>query len=320
MSNRSEIDVRVAAKSFETDAIALFELVAVDGETLPSFEAGSHIDVHVPGGPVRQYSLCNHPAETHRYLIGVLKDPNSRGGSVAMHEQLHEGDTLTISVPRNHFPLAADATHHVLLAGGIGVTPILCMAEALGADASFEMHYCTRSQDVTAFQSRLADASFADKVHHHFDDGAPEQRFDAAVRLASPIAGTHVYVCGPGGFMDWVLGTARAAGWPEEQLHYEFFSAEIDTEGDEGFEVELKSSGLVVNVPDDMTVVAALALQGVEIETSCQQGVCGTCLTGVLEGIPDHKDLYLMAHEHEANDQFMPCCSRSVSPRLVLDL
>lgn len=320
MSDSPLIEVRVAAKSIETDAIAVFELVSVDASDLPAFQAGAHVDVHLPGGVIRQYSLCNDPAENHRYVLGVLNDPNSRGGSVAMHTQVNEGDTLTISAPRNHFPLATNGAHHVLLAGGIGVTPILCMAESLGTDASFEMHYCTRSENLTAFRGRIAQADFADRVHHHFDDGAPEQKFDAAVALAKPVAGTHIYVCGPTGFMDWVLSTAREAGWPEEQLHYEFFSAEINTEDNEGFEVEIKSSGLVVTVPDDTTVVAALAEHGVIIEMSCEQGVCGTCLTGVLEGIPDHKDLYLMPNEHEANDQFLPCCSRSKTDRLVLDL
>lgn len=315
-----EIQVTVASKSLETETIAVFELVAAQGGALPSFEAGAHIDVHIPGGTIRQYSLCNHPSETHRYVIGVLRDPESRGGSIAMHEKLSQGDTITISSPRNHFPLEPAATHSVLMAGGIGVTPILCMAEQLGSDASFEMHYCTRSEDLTAFRSRIADSSFSDKVSHHFDDGADEQRFDAAVALANPVAGTHLYVCGPTGFMDWVLNTARDAGWPQDQIHYEFFSAEIDTEGNEGFEVELASSGLVVTVPDDKTVVAALAEHGVVIEMSCEQGVCGTCLTRVIDGVPDHKDLYLMPKEQEANDQFLPCCSRAKSQRLVLDL
>lgn len=315
-----DLQVRVASKTQETEAIALFELVAVDGSGLPAFDAGAHIDVHIPGGTVRQYSLCNHPSESHRYLIGVLNDPNSRGGSKAMHEDLSQGDELTISAPRNHFPLESTATHSVLMAGGIGVTPILCMAEALGAESSFEMHYCTRSEDATAFRSRIAESGFAHKVQHHFDDGDDAQRFDAVSLLAKPVDGTHLYVCGPTGFMDWVLGTARDAGWPEDQLHYEFFSAEIDTDSNEGFEVEVKSTGLVVTVPEDKTVVAALAEHGVEIEMSCEQGVCGTCLTRVLDGLPDHKDLYLMPKEHEANDQFMPCCSRSLTPRLVLDL
>lgn len=321
MTTGSDLQVRVAGKARETSAIAVFELVAVDGRDLPTFEAGAHVDVHVPGGTTRQYSLCNDPSETHRYLIGVLRDPNSRGGSVAMHERLHVGDALTISAPRNLFPLDETATHSVLLAGGIGVTPILCMAERLAAlDASFEMHYCTRSEELTAFRARIAESDFSERVNFHFDNGGDEQRFDAAARLAAPEAGTHVYVCGPTGFMEWVLATARDAGWPEEQLHSEYFTAEIDTESNEGFEVELASSGLIVTVPDDMTVVAALAEHGVKIEMSCEQGVCGTCLTGVISGIPDHKDLYLMPAEVEANNKFLPCCSRAKSPRLVLDL
>lgn len=269
---------------------------------------------------MRQYSLCNAPSETHRYVIGVLRDANSRGGSVAMHENLKEGDRLVISPPRNHFPLEPVATHSVLVAGGIGVTPLLSMAEQLGADASFELHYCTRSEDATAFRARIAESRFCDKVHFHFDDGASEQRFNPAAELATPVAGKHLYVCGPSGFMDWVLATAREAGWPEDQLHFEFFSAEVNSDGNQEFEVELATSGLVVTVPSDKTVVAALAEHGVAIEMSCEQGVCGTCLTRVLAGVPDHKDLYLMPKEQEANDQFLPCCSRSKTPRLLLDL
>ncbi len=153
MTTLSTLQVRVARKSAEATDIATFELVAEGGAPLPPFSAGAHVDVQVPGGLTRQYSLCNDPAESHRYLIGVLKDPASRGGSSAMHAQVNEGDTLTISAPKNHFPLAANATKSLLLAGGIGVTPILCMAERLAAiGAPFEMHYCTRSPERTAFR------------------------------------------------------------------------------------------------------------------------------------------------------------------------
>jgi vanillate O-demethylase ferredoxin subunit len=323
----STLSVRVARKAIEATDICTFELVAVNGGPLPAFSAGSHMDVQLPGGTTgqgltRQYSLCNDPKETHRYLIGVLRDPASRGGSQAMHDQVEEGQVLQISAPKNHFPLAHDARRSLLLAGGIGVTPILCMAERLAiTGADFEMHYCARSLERAAFHDRIAAASFTKQVQFHFDAGAPEQKLDLAALLAAPQSGVHLYVCGPKGFMDAVLGTARDHGWPDAQLHYEFFAAEVaPSDSDASFEVKLASSGRVITVPKDMTVTKALAEAGVEIMMSCEQGVCGTCLTRVLEGVPDHKDSYLTPEEQAANDQFTPCCSRSKTPLLVLDL
>jgi len=318
----SDMNVRVARKTIEAVDICTFELIHSEGKSLPAFSAGSHIDVHMPNGLTRQYSLCNDPSEGHRYLIGVLRDPASRGGSKTMHDTVAEGDMLRVSAPKNHFPLAHQAVHSVLLAGGIGVTPILCMAERLAmTGASFEMHYCTRSRDRTAFLGRIAASSFASQVQLHFDDGPPEQKLQLQSLLAAPRPGVHLYVCGPKGFMDAVLNTARAAGWPAEQLHYEFFSAgAIDSADDATFTVKLASSGKIVVVAKDKTVVQALAAAGIDVATSCEQGVCGTCLTRVLEGEPDHKDVYLTPEEQEKNDQFLPCCSRSKSPMLVLDL
>jgi vanillate O-demethylase ferredoxin subunit len=322
MNAPSSLQVRVARKAVEALDICSFELVAADGRPLPAFSAGSHVDVQLPNGLTRQYSLCNDPAESHRYLIGVLRDAASRGGSVAMHDAVHEGDTLTISVPKNHFPLAHDAARHLLLAGGIGVTPILCMAERLAvAGAAFEMHYCTRSRARTAFLERIGRSAFAGRVHVHFDDGEAAQKLDLGSLLATPQPGTHLYVCGPRGFMDAVLGGARERGWPESRLHWEFFGADAaPCDADAAFEVMLASSGRVVVVPKDRSVVQALAQAGVEVQTSCEQGVCGTCLTRVLEGTPDHRDLYLTPEEQTAGDQFTPCCSRAKSARLVLDL
>jgi len=320
--NTPTLPVRVARKRAEAVDICTFELVDADDQPLPPFSAGSHIDVHLPNGITRQYSLCNDPAESHHYLIGVLRDPNTRGGSKAMHEAVNEGDVLRISAPKNHFPLAHEAKRSLLLAGGIGVTPILCMVERLAvADADFEMHYCTRSLDRTAFQGRIAASRFAQRVQFHFDDGAPEQKLDIAALLAAPQPGVHLYVCGPQGFMHAVLDTARARGWPEAQLHYEFFSAEVaKSDDDADFEVKLASSGRIVAVPTVKSVVEALAEAGIEIPISCGQGVCGTCLTRVLEGEPDHRDIYLSPEEQARNDQFTPCCSRSKSPLLILDL
>lgn len=322
MSSAQTLQVRVARKAVEAQDIVTLELVAVDGSALPAFGAGAHVDVQLPGGVTRQYSLCNDPQETHRYLVGVLRDPASRGGSQAVHELVQEGDVLQISTPKNHFPLAHDAKRSLLLGGGIGITPILCMAERLAnTGADFELHYATRSPERTAFRERIAASNFADKVAFHFDDGAAAQKLDLAVLLAQPQAGTHLYVCGPKGFMDAVLNTAREKGWPEAQLHYEFFGAEVaKSDSDASFEIKLASSGRIVMVPKDKTVTQALAEAGVEIMMSCEQGVCGTCLTRVLEGVPDHKDSYLTPEEQAANDQFLPCCSRAKTPQLVLDL
>jgi vanillate O-demethylase ferredoxin subunit len=316
------LSVVVSQKAIETDDICTFELTSADGKALPAFSAGSHIDVELPGGLTRQYSLCNDPAESHRYLIGVLRDPASRGGSVAMHEQVMQGSTLQISAPKNHFALAHEARRHLLLAGGIGVTPILCMAERLHrTDAEFVMHYATRSRARTAFHGRIQASSFASRVALHFDDGAAAQKLDIAALLATPQEGTHLYVCGPKGFMDAVLGTARERGWPQAQIHFEYFGAEVQPlAGDGSFEVQLASSGRVIGVPADKTVLAALADAGVVVPSSCEQGVCGTCLTRVIEGQPDHRDQYLTPEEQAANDQFLPCCSRAKTARLVLDL
>lgn len=322
MSAASTLSVTVGRKTVEAIDICTFELVGAGGARLPGFSAGSHIDVHLPGGITRQYSLCNDPAESHRYLIGVLKDPATRGGSKAMHELVNEGDTLQISAPRNHFALAHEARRSLLLAGGIGITPILCMAERLFvAGEAFELHYCSRSRERMAFHDRIRRSGFSSSAAFHFDDGDPDQKLQLDALLGSRQAGTHVYVCGPKGFMDAVLARARARGWPEAQLHYEFFAgAPVKSADDGSFEVKLASSGKVVRIEKDQTVVHALARAGVEVPTSCEQGVCGTCLTRVLEGECDHRDMYLTPEEQAANDQFLPCCSRAKSARLVLDL
>ncbi len=316
------LTVRIARKRSEATDICSFELVEAGGKSLPPFAAGAHVDVQLPGGMTRQYSLCNDPTESHRYLIAVLREPNSRGGSRALHDEIREGDELQISEPKNHFPLAHEAKRSLLLAGGIGVTPILCMAERLAAaGADFEMHYCTRSPQRTAFRERIAASPFSNKVVFHFDDDPAKQRLDIPALLAAQTTGTHVYVCGPKGFMEAVLDSARASGWPESHLHYEFFSAEpVKSDADASFDVRLASSGRTITVPADKSVVQALYEAGVEIPISCEQGVCGTCLTRVLEGAPDHRDQYLTPEEQTANDQFTPCCSRSKSPLLVLDL
>ncbi len=323
MPDSSLLDVRVVRKTREARDVFVFELRPVDGSLLPAFSAGSHINVHLPGGLTRQYSLCNAPVERHRYLIGVLREPVSRGGSQAMHEQVREGDTLRIGAPRNLFALAADARDSLLLAGGIGITPILSMAEHLAvAGGDFSLHYCVRSADRVAFADRLRDSAFGARAHVHCDDGDAAQRVDLARLLEEPRPGRHVYVCGPKGFIDVVLALAAARGWPQERVHREFFGAPEVAPGavDSSFEVRLARSSRTVVVPKDVSVVKALAAAGIEVPISCEQGVCGTCLTRVVEGVPEHRDLYLTPEEQACNDQFTPCCSRSKTPVLVLDL
>ncbi|MFP3556746.1 PDR/VanB family oxidoreductase [Paraburkholderia sp. SIMBA_049] len=318
-----EIQVRVSAKRLEADGVASFELVSTNADPLPPFSAGSHIDVRMPNNMVRQYSLCNSPAESHRYLIAVLRDPNTRGGSAYMHDMVYEGQSLKISTPRNFFVLDRDARKSVLVAGGIGVTPILCMAERLAhTGAEFQMHYASRSPNRTAFVERIRSSSYFPQVQLHFDDGPASQRFDAEKVLRVPNASTHLYVCGPGGFIDYVLGTAKRLGWAETNVHREYFGAAAqpkDASG-ESFQVEISSTGEVLNVPAEKSVVQVLAEHGIDIPVSCEQGVCGTCVTRLLGGEPDHRDMVLTESEHRKNDRFTPCCSRSKSGRLVLDL
>jgi len=314
--------VRVAQKTVEAEGVAGFRLVAADGAPLPPFAPGAHIDVALPGGLVRQYSLCNLPAQDAHYEIGVLRDAGSRGGSLAMHDAVHEGAVLDISPPRNHFPLDEGATRSVLLAGGIGVTPLLSMAQRLAAlGADFVLHCCSRTAARAPYRRRLEDGTFAERVVFHHDDGPPAQRLDLVSALGGPAPGKHLYVCGPQGFLEAVRAAARALQWSDTSVHFEYFSgAPLPDGGQAGFDVQLRSSGRVVRVPASLSVVDALAAEGIDIPVSCAQGVCGTCLTRVLEGDIEHNDLYLTPAEQAANDQFLPCCSRARSARLVLDL
>lgn len=314
------LNLVVRKRQEQGEGVVILDLADPTGSNLPAFEAGAHVDVHLKPGLVRQYSLCGDPANAAVYRLGVLRDPASRGGSVAVHEQLSEGAHISVGMPRNLFPLAAGASRSILIGGGIGITPMIAMAHQLTAqDSPFELHYCGRSRQRSAFLDELAGADFAACVRTHFDDEGDAQKLDLPAVLGQPGAGVHVYVCGPSGFMDWVIGGARQAGYAEDHIHREYFQVEVDVSGD-SFEVVAQRSGKSVQVAEGQSIVNALASVGIQVDISCEQGVCGTCLCDVLEGEPDHRDFYLSDDEKAANDQILVCCSRAKSKKLVLDI
>lgn len=306
----------------EPGNIIRLRLKAADGRPLPVFTAGAHLDLHLTGDGLdlwRQYSLCSDPAQGGFYEIGVLRDPASRGGSEAVHRVALAGAALTVEGPRNHFPLTEDAARTHLFAGGIGVTPMLSMAarlHRLGRD--FVLHYCTRSKDVTAFRQMIAAAPWGDRVIFHHDD-APETRLDLTRDLPRPDPGTHLYVCGPQGFMDWIIGAAEAAGHPVSHVHREYFASDVDGSGD-SFQVVAQRSGVTVTVGPQDSIAKALARAGVRIEVKCEEGVCGTCVTDVLAGDPDHRDRFLTQDERDEGCMICACCSRATTATLVLDI
>ncbi|MCG8560507.1 MAG: PDR/VanB family oxidoreductase [Hyphomicrobiales bacterium] len=314
------LKVRVNAIGREADEICSFELVDPDGAPLPSFSAGAHVDVRIADGLLRQYSLCNDPSETHRYLIAVLHEPDGRGGSKILHETVKVGDTLTISSPRNHFALAGrEASFHLLLAGGIGVTPMMAMMHELeDRAADYRLHYCTREPGKTAFLDRLQPRIDAGKVMLHHDGGDPTQGLDIRATLAPFTPGMHCYVCGPPGFMSAAMDAVGA--WPPHAVHREYFtSPEQDEERvDAPFQVRLSRSGHVLDVPADRSIVDVLRAHGLDIETSCEDGYCGTCMTRYLGGEPEHRDTVL--DDGDRKKYVMICCARATGAPLVLDL
>lgn len=313
--------VRIAEIRDEAEEIKSFRLVADDGRPLPPFTPGAHIDVHMAPGLVRQYSLCNGPADTDHYLIAVKREARSRGGSAAMHAAVNRGDALTISEPRNTFPLAEGARRHLLFAAGIGVTPLLSMARHLDRDGgAYRLHYFTRSERGTAFLPLLDAAPYRERTRFHV--GVAPEALPGLLPglLRERDAGDHLYVCGPVPFMDLVRATAEGAGWAKDSLHFEYFGAAPEAGQGEPFEVELARSGLVIAVARGQTLLQALRGAGIEVESSCEQGTCGTCATAVLEGEPDHRDQFLSDDQKDENMIIMPCVSRAKSRRLVLDL
>lgn len=321
MTENNAQKLKVSARMDDRGGISRIRFVPENGGDIRPFAAGAHLDLYLPDLDMwRQYSLCSDPAETGFYEIGVLKDPNSRGGSLKVHKTAVEGAVFTVEGPRNHFPLDETAQTTVLLGGGIGITPMIAMAKRLHAiGKDFTLHYCTRSADVTAFRDALESCGFADKVVFHFDDQDPAQRLDLTRDLPTPSAATHLYVCGPQGFMDWVIETAEAAGHASANVHREYFSADVDLTGD-SFEVECRESGVTLTVGSDDTIAKVLARAGIKVEVKCEEGVCGTCLTDVLEGEIDHRDQFLTEEEREDGDVMCVCCSRAKGPKLVLDI
>ncbi len=316
------LTVNVLAKHEEAFGIFVYELAHPAGTLLPEFTAGAHIELQI-GGMIRHYSLANAPGERDRYRIAVQREAAGRGGSLALCDTVHGGDALTIRGPNNLFMLAPSEEPALLLAGGIGITPILAMAAQLWSDGKpFEFHYAARSRERMAFYEALRTAPYVARVRFHFDDGPAEQRLDLAALLDAPTPGRHLYVCGPAAMIDAAIATASGRGWLASNIHFERFGAAptADSGALRPFEIEIRSSGQCIPVPADRSAAAAMIAAGVPIALSCEQGVCGSCLTGVLEGLPDHQDFFLTDDERAAGTVFLPCCSRAKSARLLLDL
>lgn len=318
LPSRGTVAVRIARIWDETDTVRAVELHAVDGGPLPPFTAGAHIDVMLDKGLVRQYSLWNDPAERTRYRIAVLREPASRGGSAAVHA-LEPGTTLRIGMPRNTFPLIEDAAETLLVAGGIGITPLLAMAARLhAAGRHFTLHYAARDRAYAALLGQIEQAPWAGRLRPHF---AGRPRFDSRAALAAAGPDAQLYVCGPARLIDEVMASARALGWPEERLHVELFDADHAPDPDaRPFDIALARSGRTLHVPPDRTAIDILAEAGIRIVTSCNQGLCGSCATPVLAGEPEHRDRFLTEAERESGRVFTPCCSRARTATLVLDL
>jgi vanillate monooxygenase ferredoxin subunit len=309
---------RIAAP---TPRIRQVELASADGADLPPFTAGAHIDLDLGIGEARSYSLLNDPTERQRYVIAVLRETDSRGGSTWIHDSLRQGDRLTATAPANHFPLNEAGERHILIAGGIGITPLMAMAQRLAAlGAEFTLHYCTRARDDAAFLDELT-ALLGPRLITHFDGGDIARGLDVATLLAKRPPAAHVYVCGPAG----LIRAVREAGrdWPKGTVHYELFhGSEADSaprSTDMPFDIKLARAGRTLTVPADKSILDVLRADGIKIKTLCKEGVCGTCRVGLLEGKADHRDETLTDAEREHDIQV--CVSRAMpGETLVLDL
>lgn len=312
------ITVVVRRKWTSADGVIGFELAARNGH-LPTFQPGAHIDLHLPNGMTRQYSITNGPGDLMSYIIGVKAESAGKGGSKILVETVREGDLLSISEPRNNFPLRRDATRTVLIAGGIGITPLLSMARFLDKSSlPYELYYFTRAGETVAFRSELE--ALHGKVIFH--TGLPRAEIGAtiAAALGQWSHAQHVYVCGPGPMLETVRGTAAAQGWPEESIHFEYFKNDKVIDNSSAFDVELARSAMTLHVPAGRTIMEVMREAGLTVPSSCEQGACGTCLTTVIEGEVEHQDVYLNNSEKASNTCMMTCVSRARSPRLVLDI
>jgi ferredoxin-NADP reductase len=311
-----EADVRLSGKEAVADRVVELTLTPVDGTPLPSWTPGAHIDLMLTDEVTRQYSLCGTPSDQSCYRIAVLKEQESRGGSLRVHDTLQLGDTVRIRGPRNHFALLS-APRYLFIAGGIGITPMIPMIEAVqAAGADWTLHYGGRDKASMAFADKLAE--HGDRVRLRPQDEHGILDLDAI--LGTPVPGTLVYTCGPPPLLSAV--EERCATWPASALHLERFSAKPreDTETDDTFDLVLQRSGVTVTVSPSETVFDAIRTAGVSVLGSCLEGICGTCETAVLEGDVDHRDSVLDEDEQEANDCMMVCVSRARSARLVLDI
>lgn len=321
MIRHERIPVRIRRRRREVNNIVSIELEATSGSALPGFAAGSHIDLVLPSGTIRQYSLCSDPRDPGVYRIAVLLEPASRGGSREAHS-LAVGQELAIGAPRNHFPLADAHDSAVLLAGGIGVTPIMTMAGALHRDGvPFVFHYLTRSRAGTAFRKELQASAFAASLRLRHDDGEGIPSPETLEGLIGPPAsGRHLYICGPRPLIATAIAAAERAGWSEGAIHVEHFKASGEEVAGDPVTLHLIRRGITLEVSGDRTLARALAEAGVEVPVSCEQGICGTCVVGVTAGTPDHRDSFLTAEERARADCIALCCSRALTPSLSLDL
>ncbi|MFJ8822104.1 PDR/VanB family oxidoreductase [Streptomyces sp. NPDC102467] len=307
-----QLSLLVRRMTWEADGVLSVELTHPDGKPLPAWAPGAHVDVHV-GGQVRQYSLCGDPAATGTYRIGVLNEPSSRGGSRHVHTSLRPGQRITVSEPRNRFTLE-NAAAYVFVAGGIGVTPLLAMArEAARQGTPWRMVYGGRSRASMAFTEELAALGDALTLVPQDELG----HIDLAATLADVPEGALVYCCGPEPLL-----SAVEAVCPAELLRVERFAAPVTERAadDDEFEVECRTSGLTLTVGADTSILAAAEQAGLDVASSCRDGICGSCETRVLAGAPDHRDFLLSDAERAANTSMMICVSRRASGRLVLDL
>ncbi|MDQ0304942.1 PDR/VanB family oxidoreductase [Ancylobacter polymorphus] len=311
----STIDMRLVAIRLAAHDTNLYEFERLDGRPLPAVAPGSHVDIHLPNGMVRPYSLVASGEAPASYVIGVKRDAAGRGGSVAMHDTLRVGTMLKVGRPRNNFPLEEGAPHSVLIAGGIGITPIWCMAQRLIAlGQSFEIHYACRDRRDVAFARELE----ALGAHLHIDSESAGRFLDIAGIVAAAPDGAHFYCCGPAPMLTGF--EAATAALPAERVHLERFAAAPMEAPQGGFVVALQASGKEFVVPEGKSILEVLREQGLDVDFSCEQGICGACRVTVLEGEPDHRDMVLSEREKAQNDAIMVCCSGSKSPRLVLAL